>query len=159
VEFRSVFRATSQKFKILANPGLLAVGKSYEHGFAKKNSTVINITRSHEKSYEHGFAKKNSTVLNITRCHTPSRVSIGFSCTISKIQNIGHSRRISTWEAVRARFSEKIRRSQTLREVMRRVKFRSIFHAPPRKFKILAIPNVFSPWEVVRARFCKKMCR
>ncbi|RWV79221.1 hypothetical protein GW17_00059678 [Ensete ventricosum] len=36
VEFRSIFRAPSQKFKILAIPDVLAHGKSYEHGFAKK---------------------------------------------------------------------------------------------------------------------------
>ncbi|RZS19547.1 hypothetical protein BHM03_00051952 [Ensete ventricosum] len=36
VEFRSVFRAPSQKFKILAIPDVLAQGKSYELGFAKK---------------------------------------------------------------------------------------------------------------------------
>ncbi|RZS04914.1 hypothetical protein BHM03_00035323, partial [Ensete ventricosum] len=36
VEFRSVFRAPSPKFKILAIPDVLANGKSYEHGFAKK---------------------------------------------------------------------------------------------------------------------------
>ncbi|RZS22040.1 hypothetical protein BHM03_00054764, partial [Ensete ventricosum] len=36
VEFRSVFRAPSRKFKILAIPDVLARGKSYEHGFMKK---------------------------------------------------------------------------------------------------------------------------
>ncbi|RZS24013.1 hypothetical protein BHM03_00057031, partial [Ensete ventricosum] len=36
VEFQSVFGAPSQKLKILAIPDLLAHGKSYEHGFAKK---------------------------------------------------------------------------------------------------------------------------
>ncbi|RWW61837.1 hypothetical protein BHE74_00031082, partial [Ensete ventricosum] len=36
VEFRSVFRAPTRKFKILAIPIVLAHGKSYEHGFMKK---------------------------------------------------------------------------------------------------------------------------
>ncbi|RRT31180.1 hypothetical protein B296_00057747 [Ensete ventricosum] len=36
VEFRSVFRAMSRKFKILAIPNVLAHGKSYKHAFAKK---------------------------------------------------------------------------------------------------------------------------
>ncbi|RWW56593.1 hypothetical protein BHE74_00036681 [Ensete ventricosum] len=36
VEFRSVFRAPSQNFKILAIPNVLDHGKSYEHGFKKK---------------------------------------------------------------------------------------------------------------------------
>ncbi|RZS05071.1 hypothetical protein BHM03_00035513 [Ensete ventricosum] len=36
IEFRSIFRAPSRKFKILAIPNVLAHGKSYEHGFTKK---------------------------------------------------------------------------------------------------------------------------
>ncbi|RWV78163.1 hypothetical protein GW17_00060902 [Ensete ventricosum] len=36
VKFLSVFRAPSQKFKILAIHDVLAHGKSYEHGFMKK---------------------------------------------------------------------------------------------------------------------------
>ncbi|RZS26739.1 hypothetical protein BHM03_00060123, partial [Ensete ventricosum] len=37
VEFRSIFRAPSRKFKKLAIPDVLAHGKSYEHGFMKKH--------------------------------------------------------------------------------------------------------------------------
>ncbi|RRT45022.1 hypothetical protein B296_00043267 [Ensete ventricosum] len=36
VEFRSIFRAPSRKFKILAIPNVLAHKKSYMHGFMKK---------------------------------------------------------------------------------------------------------------------------
>ncbi|RWW75708.1 hypothetical protein BHE74_00016258, partial [Ensete ventricosum] len=36
VEFRSVFCATSRKFKILGIPNVLTQGKLYEHGFMKK---------------------------------------------------------------------------------------------------------------------------
>ncbi|RRT35236.1 hypothetical protein B296_00023899 [Ensete ventricosum] len=36
VEFRSVFHALSQKFKIMVIPIFLAHGKSYEHSFVKK---------------------------------------------------------------------------------------------------------------------------
>ncbi|RZR75348.1 hypothetical protein BHM03_00055222, partial [Ensete ventricosum] len=36
VKFRSVFRAPSWKFKILAIHDVLAHGKTYEHGFMKK---------------------------------------------------------------------------------------------------------------------------
>ncbi|RRT31507.1 hypothetical protein B296_00057459 [Ensete ventricosum] len=36
IEFRSVFRAPSRNFKILAIPNVFAHGKSYEHGFTKK---------------------------------------------------------------------------------------------------------------------------
>ncbi|RZS27526.1 hypothetical protein BHM03_00061021 [Ensete ventricosum] len=38
VEFRSVFRAPSRKFKILALHDVLAQGKLYEHGFTKKRN-------------------------------------------------------------------------------------------------------------------------
>ncbi|RZS26740.1 hypothetical protein BHM03_00060128, partial [Ensete ventricosum] len=37
VEFLSVFRAPSQKFKILATPDVLAHGKLYEYDFMKKH--------------------------------------------------------------------------------------------------------------------------
>ncbi|RWV97772.1 hypothetical protein GW17_00039419, partial [Ensete ventricosum] len=37
VQFRSIFHASSQKFKILVIPNVLAHGKSYEHGFLKKH--------------------------------------------------------------------------------------------------------------------------
>ncbi|RZS23402.1 hypothetical protein BHM03_00056329 [Ensete ventricosum] len=60
------------------------------------------------------------------------RVSIDFSCTVSKIQNVGHSGLINPLEVVRARFYEKI------------VEFRSVFLAPFQNFKILAIPDVFA---------------
>ncbi|RWV79621.1 hypothetical protein GW17_00059218 [Ensete ventricosum] len=38
-------------------------------------------------------SRKNATVINFAQ----SRVSIGFSCTVSEIQNTGHSRCISPW--------------------------------------------------------------
>ncbi|RWW60259.1 hypothetical protein BHE74_00032759, partial [Ensete ventricosum] len=37
VEFRSILRAPSLKFRILDIPNVLAHGKSYEHDFAKKH--------------------------------------------------------------------------------------------------------------------------
>ncbi|RWV96902.1 hypothetical protein GW17_00040349, partial [Ensete ventricosum] len=73
-----------------------------------------------------------------------SRVSIDFSCIVSKIQNTGHSQHNSPSEVIQARFHEKKRWSETLRKVMRKVEFRSVFYAPRRKFKILAIPNILA---------------
>ncbi|RWV86651.1 hypothetical protein GW17_00051431 [Ensete ventricosum] len=52
-------------------------------------------------------SRKNATVINFARSHVQSRVSICVSCIVSDIQNIGHSRRISPWEVVRAWFREK----------------------------------------------------
>ncbi|RWW37469.1 hypothetical protein BHE74_00057406 [Ensete ventricosum] len=42
-------------------------------------------------------SRKNVIVINFARSHTQIRVSIGFSCTVSEIQNTGHSRHISPW--------------------------------------------------------------
>ncbi|RZS26983.1 hypothetical protein BHM03_00060408 [Ensete ventricosum] len=53
-------------------------------------------------------SQKNLLVIYFARSRAQSRVSIGFSCTILEIQNIGHSRCISPWEVVRARFHEKM---------------------------------------------------
>ncbi|RRT39398.1 hypothetical protein B296_00034770 [Ensete ventricosum] len=76
------FLCTCQKFKILAIAKLLAHGKSYKHGFAKKcdghkvarkvefrsifhassrkfKILAIRNVLAHGKSYEHGFAKKH----------------------------------------------------------------------------------------------------
>ncbi|RRT33943.1 hypothetical protein B296_00048995 [Ensete ventricosum] len=54
-------------------------------------------------------SRKNVTVINFARSHAHIRVSIGFLCTVSEIQNTGHSRLISPREVVQAWFREKIR--------------------------------------------------
>ncbi|RWV95752.1 hypothetical protein GW17_00041598 [Ensete ventricosum] len=93
IEFQSVFRALSQKFKILNIPNVFAHGTSYEHGFLKKHDGLKLCTKSrtkssfdwffvhhlkkfkilaipnvlaHGKSYEHGFMK-NATVINFAQ--------------------------------------------------------------------------------------------
>ncbi|RRT46314.1 hypothetical protein B296_00003088, partial [Ensete ventricosum] len=50
IEFRSIFRALSRKFKILAIPNVLALGKSYEHGFTKNHDGHKLCTKSRVKS-------------------------------------------------------------------------------------------------------------
>ncbi|RZS21756.1 hypothetical protein BHM03_00054438 [Ensete ventricosum] len=95
-------------------------------------------------SHTDTVSRKNAMVINIARSYAQSRVSIGFSCTVSKIQNTGHSQRNSPWEVVRARLRKKTRRSYTLREVARRVVFRSVFRVPSRNFKILDIPDILA---------------
>ncbi|RZR76490.1 hypothetical protein BHM03_00001302 [Ensete ventricosum] len=50
VKFRSIFRAPSRKFKILAIPNVLAHGKSYEHDFMKKYDGRKLCTKSRTKS-------------------------------------------------------------------------------------------------------------
>ncbi|RRT31227.1 hypothetical protein B296_00056047 [Ensete ventricosum] len=49
------------------------------------------------------LSQKNVTVINFAQ----SRVSIGFSCTVSEIQNTGLFCLISLWEVVQARFHKK----------------------------------------------------
>ncbi|RWW53453.1 hypothetical protein BHE74_00040037, partial [Ensete ventricosum] len=141
VEFRSVFHALSRKFKIPAIPDVLAYGKSYEHGFTKKCDSHKLCTKSR------------------------SRVSIGFSCTVSEIQNTGHSRRLARGKSYEHGFTKK-RDGQKLCAKSRAessfnrffvhclgnskywpfptVEFRSVLCAPSRKFKILANPNVLA---------------
>ncbi|RWV77097.1 hypothetical protein GW17_00062128 [Ensete ventricosum] len=56
VEFRSVFRLPSRKFKILAIPDVLAYGKSYEHGFMKKGNGHKLCAKSRvESSFDQFF--------------------------------------------------------------------------------------------------------
>ncbi|RZR92010.1 hypothetical protein BHM03_00020269 [Ensete ventricosum] len=54
VEFRSVLRASSRKFEILAIPDVLAHGTSYKFKILAIPDVLV-----HEKSYEHGFTKKH----------------------------------------------------------------------------------------------------
>ncbi|RRT33098.1 hypothetical protein B296_00045473 [Ensete ventricosum] len=46
-------------------------------------------------SHTSSLSQKNTTVKYFARSRALCRVSIGFSCTISKIQNTGQSQRIS----------------------------------------------------------------
>ncbi|RWW67513.1 hypothetical protein BHE74_00025040, partial [Ensete ventricosum] len=111
-EFRSIFRAPSRKFKILAIPNVFSHGKSYEHSFVKKhNGYKLYKMSSFNWFFVHYFgnlkyrsfptywamgshtsmvSRKNATIINFAQ----SRVSIGFSSIISKIQNSSHSQRI-----------------------------------------------------------------
>ncbi|RRT33096.1 hypothetical protein B296_00045475 [Ensete ventricosum] len=43
------------------------------------------------------LSRKNATVINNTLSRAQSQVSIGFSCTISEIENTGQSQHISPW--------------------------------------------------------------
>ncbi|RWV86956.1 hypothetical protein BHE74_00029794 [Ensete ventricosum] len=58
-------------------------------------------------SHTNTVSRKNAMVINFARSRAQSRVSIDFSCTVSKIQNIGHSLCIGPWEVLRTRFHEK----------------------------------------------------
>ncbi|RRT31451.1 hypothetical protein B296_00056619, partial [Ensete ventricosum] len=61
VEFRSVFHASSRKFKILVILVLLAQGKSYDHGFTKKYDGHKLYSKSRvESSFDRFFMHENS---------------------------------------------------------------------------------------------------
>ncbi|RWW37471.1 hypothetical protein BHE74_00057401, partial [Ensete ventricosum] len=120
VEFRSVFRAPSRKFKILAihdvlAQGIVAIRSVFRAPSRKFKILVFPVLLAHGKSYKHAFAKKYD---GHKLCMTLRRVEFRsvFSCTVSEIQNTGHSR----------------------------FEFRSVFLAPSQKFKILAINDVLA---------------
>ncbi|RRT32076.1 hypothetical protein B296_00056569 [Ensete ventricosum] len=55
VEFVSIFRTPSRKFKMLVIPDVLAHGKSYEHGFTKKRKGQKLCAKSRAESSSIGF--------------------------------------------------------------------------------------------------------
>ncbi|RRT32386.1 hypothetical protein B296_00058780, partial [Ensete ventricosum] len=71
VEFRSIFRAPSQNFKILAIPNVLAHGKSYKHDFMKKHDSHKLCAKSRAKtSFDRFFTHhiRISKYLPFTTC-------------------------------------------------------------------------------------------
>ncbi|RRT39688.1 hypothetical protein B296_00044698 [Ensete ventricosum] len=168
IEFRSVFRATSRKFDILAIPNVLAYGKWYEPNFVKK-CYGHKVSQSYARSQvligflctvseiQNSGNSKGSSSLEVVRpwfyekydghklCakYHVDRVLIDFSCTISKIQNTGHSQRISPREVIRAWFCE-------------RYDGHKFFRATSRKLKLLAIPNVLAHEKSYEHGFAKK---
>ncbi|RRT38799.1 hypothetical protein B296_00028614 [Ensete ventricosum] len=102
VEFRSVFRAPSPKFKILAIPDVFAHGKSYEHSFTKKcKGHKLYATVKFRSVFRAPSQKFKILAIPYVLAHESSfdrffsGVSKWFLCTVPKIQKIGHSRRIS----------------------------------------------------------------
>ncbi|RRT65724.1 hypothetical protein B296_00000282 [Ensete ventricosum] len=115
VEFRSVFHAQSQKFKILAIPNIISHGKSYEHNFVNKcYSHKLCAKLSFDQFFEHHLKnlKYWSFPTYFEHSHVQSRVLISFLCTIFEVQNSGHSQHISPWEVVRVWFYKKSRWSK-----------------------------------------------
>ncbi|RRT43789.1 hypothetical protein B296_00045349, partial [Ensete ventricosum] len=55
VEFRLIFHAPSQNFKILDIPSVLAHGKSYEHDFMKRHDGHKHCAKSHAKASFYRF--------------------------------------------------------------------------------------------------------
>ncbi|RZR95035.1 hypothetical protein BHM03_00023824, partial [Ensete ventricosum] len=57
IKFRSIFCSLYQNFKILFIPNVLAHGKTYEHGFAKKCDSRKLCTMSRRKSSDDHFSR------------------------------------------------------------------------------------------------------
>ncbi|RRT80294.1 hypothetical protein B296_00024000 [Ensete ventricosum] len=62
---RSVFRAASQKFKILAIPNVLSHGRSYKHGFVKKCDGHKLCTKSIFDRFFCAPSRKIPTIPNV----------------------------------------------------------------------------------------------
>ncbi|RWW38514.1 hypothetical protein BHE74_00056244, partial [Ensete ventricosum] len=177
VEFRSVFYAPSRKFKILAIPNVIAHEKSYEDGFTNKLDGHILCARSRvESSFDRAFvcqlgnskywpfsaylpmgsrtstdSQKNVAVINFAGNRTHCGVSIGFSCTVSKIQNTSHPDVLAYWKSYEHGSAKKLdgrilcaNRAQSRVSIGFSVEFRSDFRAPSQKFKRLPIPDVLA---------------
>ncbi|RWW44210.1 hypothetical protein BHE74_00050054, partial [Ensete ventricosum] len=125
-ELRSVFRAPSRKFKILAIPDVLAHGKSYEHGFMKKRDDhklcaessfdrffvhhlgnlkywFFSILLAHGKSYKHVFAKKYHSHKH---CSKSRAESIDFSCTSRKFKILVFPVLLAHWKSYKHAFAK-----------------------------------------------------
>ncbi|RZS27435.1 hypothetical protein BHM03_00060895 [Ensete ventricosum] len=74
-----------------------------------------------------------------------------------KIKNTGHSRLIGSREVVQARFHKKYDGHKHCAKSRAESTFRSIFHAPSQKFKILAIPDVLAHGKSYEHDFTKKL--
>ncbi|RWW49555.1 hypothetical protein BHE74_00044262, partial [Ensete ventricosum] len=71
VKFRSIFHASSRKFKVLVIPNVLAHGKSYEHGFMKKHDGhKLCITSYAKSSFDRFFMHhlRNSKYCPCPKC-------------------------------------------------------------------------------------------
>ncbi|RWW38351.1 hypothetical protein BHE74_00056420 [Ensete ventricosum] len=173
-KLRSNFGAPSQNFKILAIPNVLDHGKSYEHGFAKKQdghnfvqsrvfqfrsdfgapsqnfkTLAIPNVLNHGKSYEHGFTKK----LDGHKLCAKSRVELSFDRFF--VYHLGISKYWPFPTSYEYGFVKNLTIIK-LRNVSRRVEFRSDFGVPSPNFKITTIPNVLAHGKSYEHDFTKK---
>ncbi|RZS14606.1 hypothetical protein BHM03_00046318 [Ensete ventricosum] len=142
VEFRSVFRALSHKFKILTIPDVLVHGKSYEHGFAK-NSTVIYFAR----------IARRVEFRSVFRAPSEKFKILAIPDVLAHVK-------------FRSVFLPPSRKFKTLAipDVLAHVEFRLVFRASSRKFKILAIPDILAHGKSYKYDFAKqrdglKLCK
>ncbi|RWW65077.1 hypothetical protein BHE74_00027637 [Ensete ventricosum] len=157
VEIRSVFRAPSQKFKILAIPDVLAHGKSYEHSFTKKRdghfarSCTVEF-RSVLRAPSRKF--KILAILNVL-AHESSFNQFFVHCSINFREVASRVEFLSVFRAPSRKFKI-LANPNVLAHVARRVEFRSVLCAQSRKFKILAIPDVLAHGKSYDYGFTKK---
>ncbi|RWW54145.1 hypothetical protein BHE74_00039289 [Ensete ventricosum] len=149
----------------MAIPSVLAHEKSYEHGF---------LILAHKKSYVHGFMKKHDAHNLCTKMHAVSFRSIfrapSQNFKILAISNIlahgtsyDHSfmkkcngYKLCVKSCFDHFFGHRIEISKYWPSQQRKILFRSIFHAPSRNFRILAIPSVLAHEKSYEHGFVKK---
>ncbi|RZS11305.1 hypothetical protein BHM03_00042623 [Ensete ventricosum] len=143
VKFRSVFRALSRKFKILAIPDVLAHGKSYKHGH--KLCTKSRVESSFDRFFMHHLGNSK---------HWPFPTSHGKLCEHGYAKKRdGH--KLCTKSRAESIHGKSYEHKLCMKSHI--VEFRSVFHAPSQKFKILAIPDVLAHWKSYEYGFVKKL--
>ncbi|RWV94952.1 hypothetical protein GW17_00042464 [Ensete ventricosum] len=104
-------------------------------------------------------------VINFARRHARSRVLVGFSCSVSEIQNTVHIPNVlalgMSYEHgfVKKCDGHKHCTKSRAKSITRDVEFRLVFHAPSRKLKMQAILNVLAHGKTYDHGFAKKIRR
>ncbi|RZS07099.1 hypothetical protein BHM03_00037858, partial [Ensete ventricosum] len=142
VEFRLVFGAPSQKFKILAIPNVLANGKKYERGFVKKCDGHKLCTKSRAKScfdqfFMHRLKFKILAIPNV----------------------LAHARKIKILAIPNVLAHENSYEKGFVKKLNGHAMSRAISSINWFSFTITEIQHTghsqcISPWKVVLARFC-----
>ncbi|RRT83494.1 hypothetical protein B296_00001456, partial [Ensete ventricosum] len=134
VEFRSIFHAPSQKFKILAIPNVLAHGKSYEHGFVKKcDSHKLCAKSSFNRFFVYRLGKFKMMAI-------PNILTLSQKFKILAIPNVLAHKKSYEHDCMKKYDGHKLYAKSII----------------SKKLKILAIPNVLTLRKSYEHSFAKK---
>ncbi|RWW74736.1 hypothetical protein BHE74_00017311 [Ensete ventricosum] len=97
-------------------------------------------------------------VINFARRHARSRVLVGFSCSVSEIQNTVHIPNVlALGMSYEHGFVKKCDgHKHCTKSRAKSIMFQSVFRVLSQKFKILAIPNVHAHGKSYEHGFAKK---
>ncbi|RRT59933.1 hypothetical protein B296_00043537, partial [Ensete ventricosum] len=131
VEFRSIFRAPSQNFKILIIPKVLYHGKSYEHGFMKKlDGHKPCVKSSFDRFFVHRVNFKILAIPNVL-AHAPNFKILAIPNVLAHGNSYEHCF-VKKWDG--HKLCAKLRAKSSFDR----------FSPPTRNFKILDIHNVLT---------------